>query len=208
MGGAGGVSRSRASAGSFAPLRSAQNDKIIVILRSAATKDLALARSPDRARLRVRPTGRLHKDGAPSRRALRDSSVPPESQSKAGVPHSGVAATPLHIATANGWKPFGGTTPLRAQRILKGKGLIRKKGKTAGCLPLARSAAAQAAFPPAMCGHSPRSVGRIRKNGAPSRGTRRNGAPSRGPGQLLLDLRSNSPSRALRDGFPYQGVGN
>ena len=39
----------RARAGFFAPFHSAQNDKIIVILRSAATKDLALARSPDRA---------------------------------------------------------------------------------------------------------------------------------------------------------------
>ena len=53
MGGADGVGRSRARAGFFAPLRSAQNDKVIfilrrilspVILRSAATKDLALAR--------------------------------------------------------------------------------------------------------------------------------------------------------------------
>ena len=38
------------------------------------------------------------------------------------------------------------------------------------------------------------------------RGTRRNGAPSRGPGQLLLDLRSNSPSRALRGGFSPKGL--
>ena len=47
----------------------------------------------------------------------------------------GVAATPLYIATANGWQPFGGTTPLRAQRVLKGKGLIRKKGKTVRLSP-------------------------------------------------------------------------
>ena len=39
----------RARARFFAPLRFAQNDKIIVILRSAATKDLALARLPDGA---------------------------------------------------------------------------------------------------------------------------------------------------------------
>ena len=83
---------------------------------------------------------------------LRCGSFPPESQSEAGVPHSGVAAIPLHIATASGWKPFGGTTPLRAQRVLKGKGLIRKKGKTAGVPLLVRSAAAQAAFPPVMRG--------------------------------------------------------
>ena len=70
-----------------------------------------------------------------------------------GVTHSGVAAIPLHAATANGWQPFGGTPPLRAQRVLKGKGLIRKKGKTAGVPLLVRSAAAQAACPPAMRGH-------------------------------------------------------
>ena len=64
----------------------------------------------------------------------------------------GVVAIPLHIATASGWQPFGGTTPLRAKRVLKGKWVIDKREKTAGCLPLARSAAAQAAFPPAMRG--------------------------------------------------------
>ena len=81
---------------------------------------------------------------------LRGGSVPPGGQSRVGVPYSGVAATPLHIATASGRQPFGGITPLRAQRVLKGKGLIRKKGKTAGVPLLVRSAAAQAAFPPAM----------------------------------------------------------
>ena len=35
----------------------------------------------------------------------------------------------------------------------EGKRVIDKREKTAGCLPLARSAAAQAAFPPAMRGH-------------------------------------------------------
>ena len=64
-----------------------------------------------------------------------------------------MAPIPLHAATASGWKPFGGTTPLRAKRVLKGKWAIDKREKTAGCLPLARSAAAQAAFPPAMRGH-------------------------------------------------------
>ena len=34
----------------------------------------------------------------------------------------GVAPNPLHIATASGWKPFGGTTPLRAKRVLKERG--------------------------------------------------------------------------------------
>ena len=59
----------------------------------------------------------------------------------------GVTAMPLHAAMASGWQLFGGTTPLRAQRVLKGKGLIRKKGKTAGVPLLVRSAAAQAAPP-------------------------------------------------------------
>ncbi len=84
-----------------------------------------------------------------------------------GVPHSGVAAIPLHAATANGWQPFGGTPPLRAQRVLKGKGLIDKREKTAGCLPLARSAAAQAAPRPVGSGQALRPVGRIHKDGAP-----------------------------------------
>ena len=74
---------------------------------------------------------------------------------------------PLHAATANGWQLFCGTLPLRAQRVLKGKGLIRKKGKTAGVPLLARSAAAEAAPLPARRGYSPRPVERIRKNGAP-----------------------------------------
>ena len=65
----------------------------------------------------------------------------------------GVAAMPLHIATASGRQPFCGTTPLRAKRVLKGKRVIDKREKTAGCLPLARSAAASAAFPPARRGH-------------------------------------------------------
>ena len=86
----------------------------------------------------------------------------------------GVAAIPLHIATAGGWQPFCGTTPLRAKRVLKGKWVIDKREETAGCLPLARSAAAhtrrsgrpasnrraaaalsesEAAIPPAMRGH-------------------------------------------------------
>ena len=42
---------------------------------------------------------RFHITGAP----LRGGSIPPKSQSKAGVPHSGVAPIPLHIATASGW---------------------------------------------------------------------------------------------------------
>ena len=45
--GVGGRAQARDSSLRAAP--SAQDDKIIVILRSAATKDLALARSPDRA---------------------------------------------------------------------------------------------------------------------------------------------------------------
>ena len=89
--------------------------------------------------------------------SLRGGSVLPESQSKAGGTGAHCAplrggTSPLHAATAGGWQSFCGTTPLRAQRVLKGKGLIRKKGKTAGVPLLVRSAAAQAAFPPAMCG--------------------------------------------------------
>ena len=38
--------------------------------------------------------------------------------------------------------------PLRAKRVLKGMGLIGKKGKTAGVPLLVRSVAAQATFPP------------------------------------------------------------
>ena len=67
----------------------------------------------------------------------------------------GVAAIPLHIAMAGGWQPQSGSPPLRAQRVLKGKGLIRKKGKTAGVPLLVRSAAAQAEIQPAMRGHFP-----------------------------------------------------
>ena len=84
---------------------------------------------------------------------LRGGSIPPGGQSEAGVPYSGVAPIPLHAVLASGWQPQSGTTPLRAQRVLKGKWVIDKREKTAGCLPLARSAAAQAAFPPAMRGH-------------------------------------------------------
>ena len=68
---------------------------------------------------------------------------------------------------AGGWQPQGGTTPLRAKRVLKGKGVIRKRGETAGVSPLVRSAAAQAAFPPVGSGYALRPVGRIRKDGAP-----------------------------------------
>ena len=64
----------------------------------------------------------------------------------------GVAVIPLHAALASGWQPFCGTPPLRAKRVLKGNGVIRKRGETAGVSPLVRSAAAQAAFPPAMRG--------------------------------------------------------
>ena len=64
----------------------------------------------------------------------------------------GVAATPLYAATASGWQPQSETLPLRAQRVLKGKWVIDKREKTAGCLPLARSAAAEAAILPVMRG--------------------------------------------------------
>ena len=83
---------------------------------------------------------------------LRGGSIPPGGQSEAGVPYSGVAPIPLHIAAASGWQPQSGTTPLRAQRVLKGKGLIRKKGKTAGVPLLVRPPRAAATFPPAMRG--------------------------------------------------------
>ena len=43
-----------------------------------------------------------------------------------------------------------------------------------------------------------RRISRLRVR--PTGRLRKGGAPSRGPGQLLLDLRPNSPSRALRDG--------
>ena len=118
---------------------------------------------------------------------LRGGSVPPKSQSKAGVPHSGVAAMPFHAATASGWKPFCGTMPLRAQRVLKGKGLIRKKGKTAGVPLLVRPPRVAATFPPAMRGHPPHLAGAIpyndlsvsplaRRSTSPQRGGRVGGA--------------------------------
>ena len=43
-----------------------------------------------------------------------------------------------------------------------------------------------------------RRISRLRVR--PTERIHKDGAPSRGPGQLLLDLWSNSPSRALRDG--------
>ena len=79
----------------------------------------------------------------------------------------GVAAISLHIATASGRHPQSRTTPLRAQRVLKGKGVIRKRGETAGVSPLVRSAAAQVAPWPVGSGYALRPVGRIRKDGAP-----------------------------------------
>ena len=121
------------------------------------------------SRLRVRPTGRIHKDGAPRswnpKKWRAGSSRPTRRQhpsrrsERSGRPHSGVAAIPLHIATASGWKPFGGTTPLRAQRVLKGKGLIRKKGKTAGVPLLVRPPRAAATFPPPAGGEIPCPLG-------------------------------------------------
>ena len=78
--------------------------------------------------------------------------------------------------------------PLRAQRALKGMGLIGKKGKTAG-VPLLVSLPRAAALPAHLgSGYPP---------GAPC-APLRGGAPSRGPGQPLLPLRGNSPSRALQ----------
>ena len=43
---------------------------------------------------------------------------------------------------------------MRAQRALKGMGLIGKKGKTAGVPLLVRSVAAQATFPPVKYEHT------------------------------------------------------
>ena len=47
-----------------------------------------------------------------------------------------------------------GVTYLAREARPEGKRVIDKRGKTFGCLPLARSAAAQAAFPPAKRGHT------------------------------------------------------
>ena len=97
---------SRARAGFFAALRSAQNDKIIVILRSAATKDLALAR--------------FHITGAPpSGVAASPSVVRAKRTGRAcNARPYGVAPTPFHAATADGRHPQSGTTPLRAKLVL------------------------------------------------------------------------------------------
>ena len=74
--------------------------------------------------------------------------------------------TPQGRALPLGWQPIlclsqqkpGGNwkaslTLARAARP-EGKRVIDKRGKTFGCPPLARSAAAQAAFPPAKSGHT------------------------------------------------------
>ena len=44
----------------------------------------------------------------------------------------------MPVATASGWKPFGGTAINRARGAPKGKRMIGKKGKTVGFLLLAR----------------------------------------------------------------------
>ena len=49
------------------------------------------------SRLRVRPTERIRKDGAPSRRALRDGSIPPGGQSRVGG--TGAHCAPLRGGT-------------------------------------------------------------------------------------------------------------
>ena len=46
--------------------------------------------------------------------------------------------------------------------------------------------------------HVEKELAPLEKELAPQGETLQNGAPSRGPGQLLLPLRGNSPSRALR----------
>ena len=71
----------------------------------------------------------------------------------------GVAAISLHIATASGRHPQRGTTPLRAKRVLKGKGVIRKRGETAGVSPLVRPPRAAASFPPPAGGEIPCPLG-------------------------------------------------
>ena len=97
----------------------------------------------------------------------------------------GVAATPLYAATASGWQPQSETLPLRAQRVLKGKWVIDKREKTAGFLPLARSAAAQAAFPPVMRGHRRCAFEGEHERAVPSplrRAAAKPGSPLRGAG--------------------------
>ena len=75
-------------------------------------------------------------------------------------------STPRGRGLTLGWQPYHACLissraatgkchlPLRAQRALKGMGLIGKKGKTAGVSLLVREAAAQAAFPPAKSRHT------------------------------------------------------
>ena len=122
VGGAGGVGgHAHARDSSLRAAPSAQNDKVLymeanaffvilrrilspVILRSAATKDLALAR--------------FHITGAP----LRGGSVPPKSQSKAGVPHSGVAVV---------WRDPAFTRAARPE----GKRGDSQEGRNRRCLP-------------------------------------------------------------------------
>ena len=144
----------------------------------------------------------------------------PKVRAEWASPIPGVAATPLHIAMAGGWQPQGGTTPLRAQRVLKGKGMIDKKGETAGVPLLARSAAAhtrrsgrpasnrraaaalsesEAAFPPVMCGQFRTALqGEYARMARRGREARRNGAPSRRALRKLTVVQARDPS--LRSG--------
>ena len=170
MGSADGVSRYRARAGFFAPFHSAQNDKVLYLWYTLFCHPAAPAlpchpeeRSDEGSRACAFTIAHL---------PLRGGSVPPASQSEAGGTGAHCAplrggTSPLHAAMAGGWQPFVGTLFLRAKRVLKGNGVIRKRGETAGVSPLARSAAAQAVPRPVGSGHALRPVGRIGKDGAP-----------------------------------------
>ena len=99
----------------------------------------------------------------------------------------GVAVVPLTLIWQAGGSRKVSLTLTRAARP-EGKGVIRKRGETIGVSPLVRLPRAAALSARDARAHRAR-----RGRGSEP------GAPSRGPGQLLLPLRGNSPSRALRN---------
>ena len=79
--------------------------------------------------------------------------------------------SPYHACRSSKWVAAGKRhLPLRAQRALKGRWEIDKREETDGFLPLARSAAAQAAFQPVKSWHTrlPCWANRPRRAGANS----------------------------------------
>ena len=83
----------------------------------------------------------------------RGRTVQPVVGARIARPRPGAATVPLTLIWQPGGSRKASLTLARAARP-KGKRVIDKRGKPFGCPPLARSAAAQAAFPPAKSGHT------------------------------------------------------